>query len=290
MIISHARSRAFTLVEIVVAMGVICIMAYGVFEVLLTGTFLVSKNSALNVSNVQGHRGMLMFENDLHAAASTPQLVDATGTNVVTSGPSAGISFKAYAGGPFYLYVSGSSVSISGSSTSISIVTGSQGQSADYQPLPGQILNIQALPNGLVSGTVSSVGAWSSKNSCSVYSLALAAAIGSSINIENQATNNSALSVACFLTTPVSYYVQNGALWRMGLNSSGSQVSTVEAWNVSSATPFSVATVNGVANPTFISVANFTAFDPSSSNRVYYSVTTPFTLQVPHYAQLTTLY
>jgi len=222
---------------------------------------------------------------------STPELTDGTGTVISGSatGPAAGVSFQSYAAGPMCVYVPSGTTTISGSATSIEVVTGTQGSALDYKPLVGQTLHIQVLPTTLVELQVTAVSGPSTTGTGTVYTVTLSGPLGNNIVVVDPVYNKT-LNVACFLSTPTVYVVENGQLVRITLNSSGAKVSTVLANFVASATPFTVPTINSASNSTFITVTNFTAIDPSSSNRGYQDGTTPMTVTIPHFAQLTAKY
>lgn len=293
------RIAGFSLVEMMISVAIIGIAGFGVFEILRTGMILYGKNSATNVSNIQGRFGLYNLEQDLHSAASTPELTDSAGTILssgTATGPAAGVYFQAYGGGPFQLYV-GSSGSLTASSTSVQIVTGTVSTTADYKPMVGQTLHIQYLPTALVEGVVSSVSSASWSSSETVYTLGLSSSLGQTIMTAYPSatgTGTTAMSVACFLTSPVKYLVQpassNYQLVNVTLTTGDNSITNVLARGITSAQPFSTGSAGGSVNTNFIQTTNFTAVDLSSNNRGYQSVTTPFTIEVPHYAQLTTKY
>ena len=293
------KSRAaVSLVETMITVAIISVAGAGVFEVLRVGTILFGKNSAINLSHSESRYGLIQFQQDINSAVSTPQLTGSgtptlTGTGISTvlsssTGPAAGVSFQAYAGGPFCLYV-GSATTTSSNATSIQVITGT-----NFRPLPGETIHIQVLPlaTSLLEDQLSGSGPYSpSTTSAGVtYTPTLVNPL-QSINLDDPVSTNP-LQIACFFTTPVVYVVQNGQLVKYSLNPSGNGtlVSTVLAYNVTSTTPFSLPTVNSSPANTFVQALNLTATDPSSSNRGYKSVLTPLTVQIPHFAQMTTLY
>jgi hypothetical protein len=153
------RAAALTLVETMVAVAVIGVAGAGVFEILRTGTILFGKNTSINLTHSQTRYGLIQLQNDLHNSVSTPELTDGTGTVISGSatGPAAGVSFQSYAAGPMCVYVPSGTTTISGSATSIEVVTGTQGSALDYKPLVGQTLHIQVLPTTLVELQVTAV-------------------------------------------------------------------------------------------------------------------------------------
>jgi prepilin-type N-terminal cleavage/methylation domain-containing protein len=291
----RSKSAAFSLVEMMVTVAIIGVAGLGVVEVLRAGMILFSKNTSINLSHSESRFGLLELQQDLNSAASTPELTDSAG-NILTSGtatgPAAGVSFQAYAGGPFCLYVSGSSVP--STATSIQVVTGN-----NFAPLPGESINIMAVPltttstSSLIEDQLSGSAPYSATTSgtAATYTPTLANALGTTVNLKDPVSGSS-LHVACFFTTPILYLVQNGELVKYTLDPAGSGklLPSILSYNVTSATPFSMPTINNSPQNTFLDVQNFTAIDPTSSNRGYKSVTTPFTIQIPHFAQLTVKY
>ena len=289
-----SKAAAMTLVEVMVTVAVISVAGLGAFEMLRTGMILFGKNTAINLSHSESRFSLLELQQELSASASTPELTSSSGAVLsgTAPGPAAGVYFQSYAGGPYSLAVT--SGSIPASATSIQVTTGT-----NFKPLPGMTIHIQALPlstnssTSLVELLLSGSSAYSSSGSGSAttYTPTISGSVGSIIYLRDQ-HSGSALTVACFFTAPIIYVVQNGQMVRQSLDPAGSgkMLSTVLAYNVSSAAPFSMPTVNNSPGNTFVQVQNFTAFDPSSSNRGYHAVITPLTVQVSHYAQLTTLY
>ena len=285
---------AYTLVELMVTVAVVSIAGAGVYSILRTGMIMFAKNSAINFTHQQVRNGLMRLQEDLHQAISTPQLVSTSGTAITGNGPAPGVSFRKYAGGPFYIYVASGVSTIAANSSTISIVTGTQGIGKDYAPLPGQRLHIQVLPTSLLEVDVASVGSPTTQSVGTVYPLTLKSTLGTSIQVVNIANNNP-INVACFLSTPVSYIVQpstggNYQLLYSYLNSSGSTQTTVRSHYVAGATPFSVPTINGNINPSFITITNFTGNDAYTGNLGFNSTTLSVTMQTPHWCQLTNSY
>jgi len=302
--IFKSKAAAFTLVEIMVTAAVVAVAGAGIFEVIHTGMILFGKNSAINLSHSESCFGLINLQQDLNAAVSTPELtgsgvptITASGISTVLGsgtavGPAAGVAFQAYAGGPFCIY-NNSLTQTASNATTLPILTGTI-----FKPLPGMTIHIQALPLSLsssslledqlngsapyVAQTTGSAGAGST-----YYSPTFVNPIGSVIVLSDSSGGTpTALNVACFFTTPVVYVVQNGRLVKYTLDpaGSGTMVSTVLAYSVT------MPTVNYAPANTFVGVTNMTAVDPSSSNRGYHSVTTPFTTQFSHFSQLTVKY
>lgn len=110
------KSRAaFTLAELMVAIGVLGLLGLVVFQVLQAGLTLSAKNTAVNAAHEEGRQGILRMTRDIHASISVPQLRD-TSFAVVSSTPApnaaasatpptaAGVSFQNIASGPNFLW------------------------------------------------------------------------------------------------------------------------------------------------------------------------------------------
>ena len=304
--ILKSKTAALSLIEVMVTVAVIGVAGAGIFEVLRTGMILFGKNSSINLSHTESRFGMVKLQQDLNAAVSTPELTGSgvpsltgSGVNTILStgtaaGPAAGVYFQTYAGGPFCIY--NNSLNQTGSNApSLPILTGST-----FQPLPGQTIHIQALPLNLSTNSLlesqlngSSRYSASTTSGTTYYTPTFATPIASVIILTDSTTTPAtSLNVACFFTTPVVYVVQNNQLVRYSLDpaGSGNMIPTVLAYNVTSATPFTMPVVNSSPGNTFLSVSNLTAVDQSSSNRGYHSVTTPLNTQFSHFTQLTVKY
>src|SRR2546423_2337435 len=119
---SQYRKTAFTLVEMMVAIGVLCLLGLVFFQVLQSGLTLSAKNTAVNYAHQEAREGIQRMTRDIHASISVPQLrtID-TSTNpptfpVFSSTPSpsaspgstpptaAGVSFQNIAYGPNFIW------------------------------------------------------------------------------------------------------------------------------------------------------------------------------------------
>ena len=102
----------YTVAEMAVAMGVLCLLGLVFFSVLNSGMILYAKNTAVNSAHEEGRDGINRLTRDIHASISVPQLRD-TNFNVVSSNPvsatgmapmAAGVSFQNVALGPQYVW------------------------------------------------------------------------------------------------------------------------------------------------------------------------------------------
>jgi len=291
-----SKKAAISLLEVIITVGVITVAGAGIFEILRTGVVLFGKNSSMNLSHNQARFGLLQLQQDMASAVSTADLTDTAG-NILQSGtavgPAPGVTFQVYAGGPFCLYAgnataaSSTTQTILATATAVPVVTGT-----GFKPLSGEIICIQAQPmlNSVVTGTISSVGNSTTTSGTTYYTPTLSGSLGTPIPIWDTVASQQ-LSVACYFTAPVRYVVQNGTLMRYTLDpsSSGSMTGVALAYNISSSgtAPFYVPAVNSSNQGAFLQAQNFSAYDPSSNNRGYKGVTTPFTAL---FSQLATQY
>jgi hypothetical protein len=116
--LSKLRQGAFTVGEMMVAVGVSAILGLIFFQVLNAGIILYAKNTAVNAAHEESRQGLNRLTRDIHAAIAVPELRSApssfTGTwdaPVVDPAPvsgvppyAAGVSFQNIAGGPNYVW------------------------------------------------------------------------------------------------------------------------------------------------------------------------------------------
>jgi type II secretory pathway pseudopilin PulG len=116
---SFARSQvnrtAFTVAEMMIAMGVLGLLGLVFFQVLQSGLTLAAKNTAVNAAHEEARQGVLRMTRDIHASISVPQLRDSNFA-VISSTPSPSaspgatpptapaVSFQVVAYGPNYLW------------------------------------------------------------------------------------------------------------------------------------------------------------------------------------------
>src|SRR3954463_241724 len=109
---SNATIAGYTLGEMVVAAGVLCMLGLVFFAVLNSGMILYAKNTAVNSAHEEARDGINRLTRDIHASISVPQLRD-TNYNSVSSTPvsangtapmAAGVSFQNIAIGPQYVW------------------------------------------------------------------------------------------------------------------------------------------------------------------------------------------
>ncbi len=98
---SRRSDGAFTLTEVMVAMGLSVLVGGLTYAVLNSATVLYAKNTAVNSAHHQLLKTLERITRDIHASASHPQLVDAN--RAATNGPAAGIIVEPVSRGPYAL-------------------------------------------------------------------------------------------------------------------------------------------------------------------------------------------
>jgi len=112
---SQYRLLAFTVAEMMVAIGVVGLLGIVFFQVLQSGLVLSAKNTAVNAAHGEARQGILRMTRDIHASISVPQLRDVNFASVsatpapnaspgATPPTAAGVSFQNIAYGPNYLW------------------------------------------------------------------------------------------------------------------------------------------------------------------------------------------
>jgi prepilin-type N-terminal cleavage/methylation domain-containing protein len=93
-------SRGYTLTEVLFTTALIGVVGLIIYALLLTGTTLGAKNTAINTAHQQARMAMLEMVQDLHSAISLPQLIDENGAPLpaplpgASPPPAQGISFQ----------------------------------------------------------------------------------------------------------------------------------------------------------------------------------------------------
>ena len=76
---------AFSVAEMMIAVGVLGLLGLVFFSVLKSGIILFAKNTAVNIAHQEAREGINRLTRDIHASVSMPQLCDLdTTTNPIT--------------------------------------------------------------------------------------------------------------------------------------------------------------------------------------------------------------
>ncbi len=120
------RSRAFTLVELAISIGMLGIVAGVIYTVLNGGMILFSKNIATNHSNLTARAASIRLVQDLHESIGRPELVNLPGSSFqnATNTTAQGVRFPVLLN-PTASYIvvnsSGSSIPTVSPSSSVSL-------------------------------------------------------------------------------------------------------------------------------------------------------------------------
>ncbi len=98
-------TRAFTLIETLVATAIFALAGILVFILLNSGMVLYARNTSVNAAHQQARSAVDQMLSNIHASVSIPQLVDANLTPLPPpgTGPAAGVNFQKFDSGPFLL-------------------------------------------------------------------------------------------------------------------------------------------------------------------------------------------
>jgi Tfp pilus assembly protein PilV len=259
-----------SLVEVMMAMGLLGVFGIAVYSMLNAGMILGAKNTAVNTAHQQARTAMLQMIQDLHSAVSLPALIDVNGTALVNPAPNTaapGISFQLWSGGPYQVCAD----SAAGSSTiNIQTSTGSN------TPVVGQRVIVRGHRVEEDITQVASLGG-------GVYRLTLANPLVSAIAGTGSPTF---YNISCFLTDRCSYTVKNGSLeW----NGPTTRKSFAMLGNdIISPTPFTTPnTPAGALYYRFVAAINLSTSDFKYDKRGFKSANILLNGQVPTRARLT---
>ncbi len=270
MIASRSRKVAgLTLMETLVASAAMSIVGCMVYYLLIAGTILFTKNTAINVAHQQARVAVLTMEGDLHSAISIPQLVDLDRKPLPsgTTAPAAGISFQLFAEGPMEI-----------------VETAAAGQrqirvnSQGFKPKAGQRFNLPLHQTELTIKDVSGAG---SSNCVLTLEKNLPWSIDKTLD------NGGAplpVIVTGFTSERYFYVVKDGELRYF---KPGDATGRMLANDITSPTPFSVPlTPLGASYNRFVAAINLSTADESSSNRNFKSANMFLNAMVPYRAKL----
>jgi hypothetical protein len=259
-----------TLVEIMMAMGMLGVFGIAVYSMLNVGMVLGAKNTAVNTAHQQARTAMLQMIQDLHSAVSLPTLIDINGAALVNPAPNTGapgISFQLWSAGPYQICAD----SAAGASTiNIQIPNGSK------TPVVGQRVIVQGHRIEEDLTLVTSLGG-------GVYQLTLANPL---INAIAGTGSPTFYNVSCFLTDRCSYTVRNGSLEWNGPTTRKSFA--MLGTDIISPTPFTIPnTPAGALYYRFVAAINLCTSDSKYDKRGFKSANILLNGQVPTRARLT---
>ncbi|HEY1770713.1 MAG TPA: prepilin-type N-terminal cleavage/methylation domain-containing protein [Chthoniobacterales bacterium] len=280
MTLSARRSAAgFTLVEMVVAMGVSLLVGLMIFLVFNTAMVLYAKNTAINSAHQQARTGIEQMLTNIHSSVSIPELVD-TNLNAVAETDSsgnptnaAGVSFQTFNAGPFPVVVNAAATA-----TSITLYC------PGYTPPTGARLNI---PSHDIEYDVTSSSLVGSYRQFSLDTPS--GGIGTAVTISGTGIEGGTgvtYIITAFITTRQSYAVVGSELRYYSTNDTSSY--SVIARNLTAATPFTVPLLGGGGMQNrFISAVNLSSLEPNYTNRGFSAVNMFISSLIPFRSRLT---
>lgn len=277
-LLSGRPPRGFTLVEILVTMGVSLLVGMMVFLVLNAGMVLYAKNTAVNSAHQQARAGVDQMLANLHGSVSIPQLVDANlnpAAELDAAGspvPRAGISFQTFNAGPF-------PVSADAAASDQSILLYCPG----YIPPANARLNIPS--HNIEYDIISSTSVGSNR----LFNLAApAAGVGTAITISGNGREGGGTTyvIAAFISTRLSYAVNGTELRYYPTNNLNNY--KVITRNLVSPTPFTVPILaSGGLQNRFVAAVNLSTVEPQFTNRGYAAVNMFISSLIPFRCRLT---
>lgn len=317
--------RGYTLVEVIVAMGVFGLLGGVFFSVLNSGIVLFAKNTAVNAAHEEARQGISRLTRDIHAAVSVPQLRDVN-FGVVSPKPvngippvAAGVSFQNIASGPNYIWKDPNNATL--------IMIKDRGN----KPVPGQHLLIPFWGSFYEADIVKVSASSAAANHSNVF---LSNGSDTKINPRLSASADPAYAIT-YYTDRVAYVVRNGVytkdtrmkdapvayttndntnffvapagtppgkLYRYGRGelhlfkqryNGGSfywEDVAVVARNLTTPTPFSVPLNAGGSPDTKYVAVKLSASDPKSSNREFKATHALLDTQIDYRAAITVSY
>ncbi|MGB8340611.1 MAG: hypothetical protein WCE51_03400 [Chthoniobacterales bacterium] len=269
----------FTLVEMLVTIGIVTLVGLMLFLVLNSGMVLYAKNTAVNSAHQQARSGVDQMLANIHSSVSIPALVDTSLQPVAeldANGqplPAAGISFQSYNAGPF-------PVVANAAATDKSVVLYCPG----YHPPPEARFNI---PSHSIEYDIVSTSVAGSKRTFNLSTPTTG--IGTAIGIAGDGIEgHSGVSyiITAFITTRVSYAVVGTELRYYPTNDLANY--KVITRNLVSTVPFTVPlqSSGGLQNR-FVAAINLSTVEPSFSNRGYAAVNMFISSMIPFRCRLT---
>jgi prepilin-type N-terminal cleavage/methylation domain-containing protein len=283
-------SRGFTLIEILFTTALIGVVGLIIYALLVTGTILGAKNTAINTAHQQARMAMLEMVQDLHSAISLPQLVDANGAPLPAPSPGAsppsaqGISFQLWSQGPYRVI---GDQTVSDNTVLIQV------PAVDRAPLPGARLIV---PTHQIEDDITAVAGPNNPNSGNVqYTLTLAHTL-QFIDPASNIARGSAISgtgsptfynISCYIAARCSYIVNNQQLRWLGPTAHKAFSSLGS--DIMSPAPFSIPTTPaGALYHRTIAAIDLSTTDSKYNHRGFRSANILLNGQVPARARLTT--
>lgn len=268
---------AFTLIESLVAMVAVGAVGYALFYTLYMGVVLYSKNACLNVSHEQVRAAIMHLEQDIHSAASLPELTDSNSVILSSTTPAAGVTFQVVTSGSTRCQVLANAAA---SSNQVSIGF----PSTMTPPYAGErlIIPYYEIEEDISSATVTGTQA----------TLTLSGTLGIGITVT---VNGGSYNIPCYLTQRVYYVVTGGptssdanAPYMLTYTGVGARKSYMLTSGTACAQPFSLPDpINGNTYSQYVVGVNLYSQCPQFSARKYESAAILMTGLISPYATTT---
>ncbi len=271
-----SHQRGFTIVEVMMATGLMTIVGGMIFIVLNSGMNLYAKNTAVNAAHQQARSGVDQMLHMVHGSVSIPQLVDTNLTPIAAPGvgPAAGISFQRFEAGPFPVVANSLA-----SSTTLDLNSGS---GSAYTPTTNSRLNI---PSHNIELNVAS----STNLGSGLRRFTLSQPIGTDVIILSSGDDDDVAAtyiISAFMTYRCSYAVIGTELRYYPTNNLATY--KVIARNITSATPFTVPTLSGGGlQNRYVAAVNISTVEPQFTERGYAAVNMFISSLIPFRCRLT---
>jgi prepilin-type N-terminal cleavage/methylation domain-containing protein len=173
----RAATAAFTLTEMMVALGVAVVVSALAYAYLRTGTLLVAKNVSMNLSNNDLRGSIDQIADRLQSAVNIPVLVNTSGA--ASASPAAGVYFDRLLGDPYIVTHPGGS-GLGSSATTLTITRSTSAYASPPIPQAGDVLLIDGAPSTL-RPRVSTATIAGASGGLQSLSITLTAALGTAI-------------------------------------------------------------------------------------------------------------
>jgi type II secretory pathway pseudopilin PulG len=277
-----SQTRGFKLVEMMFTLVLVGVLGLIIYSLLMTGTVLGAKNTAVNTAHQQARIAMLEMIQDLHSSISLPALTNASGTPYASPAPvnAEGISFQQWSSGPHEIK---NDVAAGQNQITLKLTTGT----GNPTPIVGERLII---PTHQIEADITAVSGGNGNFTVTldnIYGPALTPAVTypvSTLPVGIYGTGSNGGDIVCFIADRCSYTVSSSTLrwnWKGNTRVAGS--------DITNATPFSAPTTPaGALYYRFVAAINLSTSDLNYNNRGYKSANILLNGQVPFKARLTT--
>jgi type II secretory pathway pseudopilin PulG len=277
-----SQTGGFKLVEMMFTLVLVGVLGLIIYSLLMTGSVLGAKNTAVNTAHQQARIAMLEMVQDLHSSISLPALTNASGTPYASPAPvnAEGISFQQWSSGPHEIK---NDVAAGQNQITLKLSTGT----GNPTPIVGERLII---PTHQIEADITAVSGSNGNFTVTldnIYGPALTPAVTypmSTLPVGIYGTGSNGGDIVCFIADRCSYTVSSSTLrwnWKGNTRIAGS--------DITNATPFSAPTTPaGALYYRFVAAINLSTSDLNYNNRGYKSANILLNGQVPFKARLTT--